>query len=40
VPDDESRRRFMLYWAAIGPFSAVIRKQALALIRATSEGRR
>jgi hypothetical protein len=37
VPDDPSRRRFLLYWAAIGPFSGVIRKQALALIKADAE---
>lgn len=37
VPDDESRRRFLLYWAAIGPFSGLIRKQALGLIRADAE---
>src|SRR5438132_3393356 len=39
VPDDESRRRFMLYWAAIGPFSGVIRRQALGLVRNAAEGR-
>jgi hypothetical protein len=27
----------VLYWAAIGPFSAIIRKQALALIKADAE---
>jgi hypothetical protein len=37
VPDEASRRRFVLYWAAIGPFSAVIRKQALALIKREAE---
>ncbi len=37
VPDDESRRSFMLYWAAIGPFSSVVRRQALRLIKAEAE---
>ena len=40
VPDDESRRKFLLYWAAIGPFSALIRKQALGLIKRSAEGSR
>jgi hypothetical protein len=39
VPDDDSRRKFLLYWAAIGPFSALIRKQALGLIKRDAEGR-
>jgi hypothetical protein len=37
VPDDESRRKFLLYWAAIGPFSGLIRRRALALIKADAE---
>ncbi|TMK85851.1 MAG: hypothetical protein E6G44_05685 [Actinobacteria bacterium] len=37
VPDEASRRKFMLYWAAIGPFSGLIRKQALSLIKADAE---
>ena len=37
VPDEASRRRFALYWAAIGPFSGVIRKQALVLIKRNAE---
>jgi hypothetical protein len=37
VPDESSRRKFLLYWAAIGPFSGVVRKQALALIKADAE---
>ena len=37
VPDQDSRRRFLLYWAAIGPFSALIRKQALGLIKDGAE---
>jgi hypothetical protein len=40
VPDEPSRRTFLLYWAAIGPFSGVIRKQALSLIKADAEGSR
>jgi hypothetical protein len=39
VPDEPSRRKFVLYWAAIGPFSGVVRKQALALIKADAERR-
>jgi hypothetical protein len=38
--DDEGRRKFVLYWAAIGPFSAVIRRRALALIKQDAEGGR
>lgn len=37
VPDEPSRRRFLLYWAAIGPFSGVVRKQALTLIKTDAE---
>jgi hypothetical protein len=37
VPDEPSRRKFLLYWAAMGPFSGVIRKQALSLIKADAE---
>jgi hypothetical protein len=37
-PDDQTRRSFALYWAAIGPFSALIRRQALALVKADAEG--
>jgi hypothetical protein len=37
VPDDASRRKFLLYWAVIGPFSGLIRKQALALVKADAE---
>jgi hypothetical protein len=40
VPDEGSRRKFVLYWAAIGPFSGVIRRQALALIKADAERER
>jgi hypothetical protein len=40
VPDEASRRKFLLYWAAIGPFSGVIRRQALALIKADAERER
>jgi hypothetical protein len=37
VPDEPSRRKFVLYWAVIGPFSGVIRKQGLALIKSDAE---
>ena len=37
VPDDPSRRKFLLYWAAVGPFSGIVRKQALALIKREAE---
>ncbi len=37
VPDEESRHRFLLYWAAIGPFSGLIRRQALTLIKKDAE---
>jgi hypothetical protein len=37
VPDESSRRKFLLYWAAIGPFSGVVRRQALALIKTDAE---
>jgi hypothetical protein len=35
--DDESRRRFRLYWALIGPFSGLIRKEALRAVRRQAE---
>jgi hypothetical protein len=38
--DDESRRRFVLYWAVMGPFSATIRRRALSLVRADAEAHR
>ena len=38
--DDGGRRRFVLYWAVIGPFSAVIRRRALGLIDQDAEGGR
>jgi hypothetical protein len=40
VPDDASRRKFLLYWSVVGPFSAAIRKRTLALIatRASAPG--
>ena len=37
--DDESRRRFLRYWRVIGPFSGVIRREALAAVRRQAEGR-
>ena len=39
VPDDRSRRKFLLYWAAIGPLSALVRKQALGLVKRGAERR-
>jgi hypothetical protein len=38
--DVEGRRKFVLYWAVMGPFSAVIRRRALALIKQDAEGGR
>lgn len=35
--DDASRRRFRVYWALIAPFSGLIRREALRLIRRRSE---
>ncbi|HET7278119.1 MAG TPA: hypothetical protein VFJ22_08570 [Dermatophilaceae bacterium] len=34
ITDDESRRRFRLYWLLIGPFSSLIRRMALRLLAA------
>jgi hypothetical protein len=36
--DDLSRRNFRLYWLLIGPFSGVIRKEWLRLIKQKAEG--
>jgi hypothetical protein len=38
VADEPSRKKFLLYWAAIGPFSGIVRKQALSLIKTDAEG--
>lgn len=35
--DAATRRRLRLYWAAIGPFSGLIRREMLAAIRAAAE---
>ncbi len=35
--DEASRRKFVLYWAAVGPFSALIRTRALKLIKHDAE---
>jgi hypothetical protein len=35
--DDESRRRFRLYWTLVGPFSGVIRKEILRVARRDAE---
>jgi hypothetical protein len=40
VPDEGSRRKFLLYWAVVGSFSGVIRRKALALVKADAEGRK
>ncbi|MDH3270881.1 MAG: hypothetical protein OEN56_06090 [Gemmatimonadota bacterium] len=37
--DRESRARFLRYWRLIGPFSGLIRKQTLRIIRNGAEGR-
>jgi hypothetical protein len=37
VPDEASRKKFLLYWAVIGAFSGLIRRQALALVKADAE---
>ena len=36
-PDDTSRRKFRLYWLLIGPFSGIIRKEWLRLIKQQAE---
>lgn len=36
--DPAARRRFMLYWRAIGPFSGVIRRLMLHEVKRTAEG--
>lgn len=36
-PDDASRRFFRLYWLLIGPFSGIIRKEWLRLIKREAE---
>lgn len=35
--DDSSRRRFKLYWTFIAPFSGVIRKEALRVVKIAAE---
>ena len=35
--DDESRRKFRLYWTLIGPFSGLIRKETLRVVRQQAE---
>jgi hypothetical protein len=37
--DPRTRRRFLLYWSLVGPFSGLIRREMLAAIRAEAEGR-
>jgi hypothetical protein len=38
-PDERTRRRFILYWGVIGPFSGWIRRSALRLIKSDAESR-
>ena len=38
--DDESRRKFRAYWTLIGPFSGVIRKEALRTVKRQAESAR
>jgi hypothetical protein len=35
--DEPTRRKFLLYWAAIGPLSGYVRRRALHLIRSDAE---
>lgn len=35
--DDDARRRFLRYWTVIGPFSGIVRREALRLIRARAQ---
>ena len=35
--DAESRRRFLRYWRVVGPFSGLVRREALRLVRARAE---
>jgi hypothetical protein len=35
--DDDSRRRFRMYWSLIGPFSGMIRKENLRIVRRQAE---
>jgi hypothetical protein len=37
--DDASRRRFRVYWTLIAPFSGLIRREALRMIRRSSEAK-
>jgi len=37
--DEESRRRFLLYWRLVGPFSGWTRREMLRLLRKEAEGR-
>jgi hypothetical protein len=35
--DDDSRKKFQLYWSVVGPFSGLIRKEALRIIKQNAE---
>jgi hypothetical protein len=37
--DESARRKFSIYWRAIGPFSGLIRKILLRQIKGAAEGR-
>lgn len=37
--DDAGRSKFLRYWLVVGPFSALIRKRSLALVKALAERR-
>jgi len=36
--DEQSRRRFGIYWGVIAPFSGIIRKEMLRLVKVAAEG--
>jgi len=36
-PDPRSRRKFALYWRLVGPFSGLIRKRMLEIVRDRAE---
>lgn len=36
-PDATSRRRFRLYWSLVGPFSGIVRREILRIVKRTCE---
>jgi hypothetical protein len=36
-PDPTSRRRFRLYWSLVGPFSGIVRREILRIVKRTCE---